>query len=232
MPIVAAFSSAAGLRLNAPSVAQLRHQCRRNIRMEHCRPHDGEGGKTTTRRSILLGAAAAAVLAGLQTSPVGAYSSPYRPGNSNASLDAPLPLRRYDGSTVVTTASGLRYFDVSVGTEDAAVAKVGSTVTVSYTTRLGGLNGVKLDSSLEQGREDFKFLVGDSRVVPGINEALVGMRVGGRRRAVLPPNIAYKTADTLPAVTEFFARRRLLSVLETNRDATIVVDLELLRIKP
>jgi FKBP-type peptidyl-prolyl cis-trans isomerase FkpA len=184
-----------------------------------------------TRRAVLAGGAAAALLSLLPALPALAYSSPYRPGSSNAELDAPLQKRRYDGSAVVTTPSGLRYFDLTIGPDDAAVAGAGSAVTVSYTTRLGGLNGVKLDSSLEDGREAFRFDVGDPKVVPGINEMMVGMRVGGRRRAVIPPGLGYKSADMLPAVTEFFARRRLLSVLETSRDATIVIDVELLRVK-
>lgn len=57
------------------------------------------------------------------------------------------------------------------------------------------------------------------------------MRVDGKRRAVVPPELGYKSANNLPAITEFFAKRRLDSVLNTNRDATIVVDVEILRIK-
>jgi hypothetical protein len=156
-----------------------------------------------------------------------AYASPY---SQNPDADKKLPDRLYDKSQVVETPSGLRYFDLLIGDVEKPSATVGSFVACEYLTRLGGLNGVKLDSSSDEGGE-FRFIVGDKNVVPGINEMVIGMHPGGKRRAVLSPAIGYVNADLLPAVKNFFARRRLLSVLNTNRDATIVVDIEMLRIK-
>jgi hypothetical protein len=156
-----------------------------------------------------------------------AYSSPY---SQSPGADKELPIRLYDSRNVVETPSGLRYFDLLVGDLQKPSVTQGNHVACAYTTRLGGLNGVKLDSSSDKG-EEFRFMVGDPNVVPGINEMLIGMHPGGKRRAVLPPNIAYVNSDMQPSVKEFFARRRLLSVLNTNRDATIVVDIELLRLK-
>jgi hypothetical protein len=156
-----------------------------------------------------------------------AYSSPY---SQSPGADKELPVRLYDTRDVVETPSGLRYFDLLVGDLQKPSVAQGMHVACAYTTRLGGLNGVKLDSSSDKG-EEFRFMVGDPNVVPGINEMMIGMHPGGKRRAVLPPNIAYVKADMQPSVKEFFARRRLLSVLNTNRDATIVVDVELLRVK-
>lgn len=124
---------------------------------------------------------------------------------------------------MVTTPSGLRYFDLLPGTGEEAVD--GSLVSVYYSSRLGGLNGIKIVSMFDDANAvPLVLRVGDKRVVPGVSEALNGMRVGGKRRAVVPPGIAYKNPDMIPAVTEFFARRRLLSVLETNRNATIVFE--------
>lgn len=96
--------------------------------------------------------------------------------------------------------------------------------------RLGGLHGIKLDSSYDRG-EDLRFTVGDANVISGVTEMVIGMRVGGKRRAVVPPELGYKSAKNQPVITEFFAKRRLDSVLNTNRDATIVVDVEILRVK-
>lgn len=150
-----------------------------------------------------------------------AYSSPYRPGQEVK----PLPDRLYERSSgqIVKTDSGLQYFDLAVG--NGTEATDGSTVWVNYTSRLRGLNGIKVSSSFDDPQAPpFMFRVGELDVVPGINEAVCGMRVGGKRRAVLPPSISYSSPDMKPAVTGFFARRRLLSVLETNRDATIVFE--------
>lgn len=151
-----------------------------------------------------------------------AYSSPYKP---NQKSENSLPDRRYEDeiSRVIRTESGLQYFDLAKG--NGAEADSGTTVFVYYTSRLRGLNGIKIQSTYDDpSSPPFIFTVGDPGVVPGLNEAIRGMKVGGKRRAVLPPQIAYSNADMKPAVKEFFARRRLLSVLETNRDATIVFE--------
>lgn len=177
----------------------------------------------TTRRSFVLTLASAAMLMGISgIQKVGAYSSPYRPGQSN---DTTLPKRLYEKSEkeIVRTDSGIQYFDLKTGS--GSEVSVGSVVSVNYTTRLRGLNGIKVQSSFDDpSGSPFVFRVGDPEVVPGVNEAIIGMREGGFRRVVVPPNLAYSSPDMKPAVTEFFARRRLLSVLRTNRDATIVFE--------
>lgn len=207
--------------------------CQRKELPKTCRELRSTPQCALSRRAAMSRSAAALLalaidLSGHQAGPVYGYSSPYSPANREADKD--LPERRYDASQIVTTPSGLRYFDLSEGKEDGPVAKVGDSVVCAYTSRLAGLNGVKLDSSYDKGA-DFRFVVGADNVVPGVNETVTGMRLGGKRRAVVPPSLGYKNADTEPSVTEFFARRRLLSVLNTARDATIVFDIELLRIR-
>lgn len=176
-----------------------------------------------TRRSFLLYLTAmTAFPMAFDVAPADAYSSPYRPGQSG---DTNLPKRLFDKSEdeIVYTESGLQYFDLKKGSGSEAMD--GSTVSVNYTTRLRGLNGIKVQSTFDdESAPPFVFRVGDPNVVPGVNEAIVGMRVGGFRRVVVPPNLAYQSPDMKPPVTEFFARRRLLSVLRTNRDATIVFE--------
>ncbi|KAI0563104.1 Peptidylprolyl isomerase [Gracilaria domingensis] len=151
-----------------------------------------------------------------------AYSSPYKPSENDTK---PLPDRLYESKTrsTVKLPSGLEYFDLSVGSGDEA--QQNSQVWIYYTSRLRGLNGIKLDSSFdEKFPTAFSFRVGDKNVVEGLSEMVVGMQVGGKRRAVLPPNVAYKSAEQRPIVKDFFAKRRLLSVLETSRDSTIVFE--------
>lgn len=174
-----------------------------------------------TRRIFLRGAITTGASIFINVNQAQAYSSPYRPGQESQ----PLPDRLYEhpSGNVVTTESGLQYFDLATGTGAEAID--GTIVWINYTSRLRGLNGIKVSSSFDsQNAPPFMFRVGAVDVVPGVNEAVRGMRVGGKRRAVLPPAISYASPDMKPAVTEFFARRRLLSVLETNRDATIVFE--------
>jgi|RhiMetdeSRZDD1v2_1073273.scaffolds.fasta_scaffold1204578_1 FKBP-type peptidyl-prolyl cis-trans isomerase FkpA len=89
----------------------------------------------------------------------------------------------------VTTASGLKYTDLVVGKGDAA--KNGDKVDVHYTGWLyeNGKRGDKFDSSV--GRSPFSVTIGTTRVIQGWTEGLQGMRVGGKRELIIPPNLGY-----------------------------------------
>jgi|SRR5262245_3411218 len=87
---------------------------------------------------------------------------------------------------VITTASGLKYVDQKVG--DGAEAKVGSTVKVHYTGTLE--NGKKFDSSRDRD-EPFEVTIGKSRVIKGWTEGLQGMKAGGKRKLIIPPDLGY-----------------------------------------
>ena len=86
----------------------------------------------------------------------------------------------------VTTASGLIYDDLVVGT--GAAAKSGDTVNVTYTGYL--TDGTVFDSNVDSG-QPFEFQLGAGYVIPGWDEGLVGMQVGGSRLLVIPSNLAY-----------------------------------------
>jgi FKBP-type peptidyl-prolyl cis-trans isomerase len=83
------------------------------------------------------------------------------------------------------TASGLYYQDLLVGR--GAVAMNWQRVRVAYTGWLA--DGVAFDQSPE-GRP-FSFILGRGQVIPGWDEGVSGMRVGGRRLLVIPPAMAY-----------------------------------------
>jgi peptidylprolyl isomerase len=86
----------------------------------------------------------------------------------------------------VTTTSGLKYSDLVVGS--GATPQKGQTVTVHYTGTLA--NGKKFDSSYDHGAPaDFKIGVGE--VIKGWDEGLMSMKVGGKRRLVIPANLGY-----------------------------------------
>lgn len=86
----------------------------------------------------------------------------------------------------IVTESGLQIIDVEVGSGDEV--QPGQTAVVHYTGWLA--DGTKFDSSLDRG-EPFAFPVGAGRVIRGWDEGVVGMKVGGKRRLIIPPELAY-----------------------------------------
>ncbi len=91
-----------------------------------------------------------------------------------------------DSADLVTTDSGLKYTDVTVG--DGASPEQGDEVVVHYTGRL--TNGTVFDSSYDRG-EPFRFTLGGGQVIQGWDEGVASMQVGGKRILVIPPELGY-----------------------------------------
>jgi len=108
------------------------------------------------------------------------------------------------------TDSGLKYEDLVEG--DGAVAAAGHTVKVHYTGWL--TNGDKFDSSLDRN-QPFGFSLGRGMVIRGWDEGVAGMKVGGKRRLTIPPQLGY-------------GARGAGGVIPPN--ATLVFEVELLEI--
>jgi len=87
----------------------------------------------------------------------------------------------------VTTASGLKYVDLVEG--QGVSPKPGQTVSVQYTGTLE--NGTKFDSSYDHGGKPYTFPIGRKQVIPGWDEGLMTMKVGGKRRLTVPPDLGY-----------------------------------------
>jgi FKBP-type peptidyl-prolyl cis-trans isomerase len=85
-----------------------------------------------------------------------------------------------------STASGVEYWDIVVGTGATAVS--GKTVAVHYTGWLA--DGRKFDSSVDRGRA-VAFLLGAGKVIKGWDEGISGMKVGGKRQLRIPPELGY-----------------------------------------
>ena len=89
-----------------------------------------------------------------------------------------------------TTPSGLQYTDNVVG--DGAEAKAGQHVTVHYTGWLynDGEQGAKFDSSRDRN-DPFDFPLGAGMVIKGWDEGVQGMKIGGQRTLLIPPELGY-----------------------------------------
>lgn len=93
-------------------------------------------------------------------------------------------------SNMTTTDSGLQYTDHTVG--DGAEAVSGVTVQVHYTGWLwvDGTRGAKFDSSVDRG-QPFQFRLGARSVIGGWDEGVAGMKIGGKRELIIPPDLGY-----------------------------------------
>lgn len=108
------------------------------------------------------------------------------------------------------TDSGLKYEDLVAG--DGAVAESGQTVVVHYTGWL--TDGSKFDSSVDRN-QPFRFLLGKGQVIRGWDEGVQGMKIGGKRKLTIPPQLGYGAAGAG-------------GVIPPN--ATLVFDVELLEL--
>jgi len=89
---------------------------------------------------------------------------------------------------MTTTPSGLQYRDLVVG--KGPLPKQGDTVVVNYTGRF--TNGKVFDTSV--GKKPFEFRLGRGEVIKGWDEGVASMHVGGKRKLVIPPDLAYGSA--------------------------------------
>ncbi|MEK7449610.1 MAG: FKBP-type peptidyl-prolyl cis-trans isomerase [Planctomycetota bacterium] len=111
----------------------------------------------------------------------------------------------------MTTTSGLQYVDTMIGVGEEATS--GSTVWVHYTGWLAD-GGKKFDSSVDRGKP-YPFTVGVRRVIKGWDEGVCGMKVGGKRKLIVPPNLGYGEQDK--------------GVIPPN--STLIFELELIKVQ-
>ena len=129
--------------------------------------------------------------------------------SKDTTAQAPVAASSAGGAT--TLPSGLKVEDLRVG--DGPVADNGMSVSVHYTGWL--TDGTKFDSSLDRG-QPFTFTLGGGNVIRGWDEGVKGMKVGGKRKLTIPPDLGYGatgSGSTIPP------------------NATLVFEVELLKVQ-
>jgi FKBP-type peptidyl-prolyl cis-trans isomerase FkpA len=120
-------------------------------------------------------------------------------------------------SSPTAPSANVPYSQTDLVVGSGAEATNGKRLTVNYTGWLYDSSapenkGSQFDSSLAPGRAPFVFTLGAGSVIRGWEQGVVGMRVGGRRRLVLPPDLAYGSSGSGPVPP----------------NATLIFDIELL----
>lgn len=118
-------------------------------------------------------------------------------------------------SEVTLTASGLKIIDNKIGS--GASPKIGQTCVMHYTGWLyvNGAKGKKFDSSRDRG-EPFEFAIGQGKVIPGWDEGIETMKVGGKRTLIIPPQLGYGSAGAGASIPP---------------NSTLIFDVDLLNVK-
>jgi FKBP-type peptidyl-prolyl cis-trans isomerase len=142
---------------------------------------------------------------------------------------APVPREAYQ-----KLPSGVIYADVRPGRGE--IAKLGSKVNIQWVLRKS--NGYFVDSSQVNDSVPFVFTVGDQTAIPGLDEAIRGMSVGGVRRILIPPSLAYVKGvdDQLPGPipTGFGPRQQIRRIQNVRKDVPgeyIYLEIQLTRLR-
>lgn len=118
---------------------------------------------------------------------------------------------RRSGGDVITTTSGLQYVELQPGT--GAAPQAGQTVYVHYRGTLE--DGTQFDSSYDRG-QPFSFVLGAGRVIAGWDEGIALMKVGGKAKLIIPPELGYGS-------------REIPGVIPAN--STLIFEVELVRVE-
>ncbi len=149
-----------------------------------------------------------------QTAPEALPTSPVAGGASSVDYTKVPTTTKIDGKTVTLhkMADGLEYYDIKVG--KGTNPTKGQTVSVQYTGTL--TDGTKFDSSYDHGGQPIDFPIAVGQVIPGWDEGVPPMKVGGKRRLVIPGNLAYGANSPTPTIPA---------------NACLVFDIELVAVK-
>jgi peptidylprolyl isomerase len=168
-------------------------------------------GGATKKSSIPSGAPGSSTAATTATPITPEAKGPSRvpPGPGETKLGSKPKIGKPSG----TPPSTLVKRDIVKG--KGAEAKTGKTVSVQY-VGIAYSTGSQFDASWDRGKKPFEFKLGAGMVIPGWDQGVVGMKVGGRRQLVIPPSLAYGANGQPPAI---------------GPNETLVFDIDLLKVK-
>jgi peptidylprolyl isomerase len=153
----------------------------------------------------------------LPTTPVSTSPTESASTASTAPAGRKPPAKPDAATGYTTTASGLQYADLVPGTGESP--EHGSIVTVEYTGWLKGADGNpgRMFDSSYKGSTPFQFAIGKGNVIPGWDEGVMSMKIGGKRQLVIPADLGYGQRGAPPDIPG---------------GATLIFDVELLAVAP
>ncbi|AEE84231.1 putative protein [Arabidopsis thaliana] len=139
----------------------------------------------------------------------------------------------------IPNSGGVKALDLRIGDGDVPIE--GDQIEIHYYGRLAAKQGWRFDSTYDHKDSNgeavpFTFVLGSSKVIPGIETAVRSMKVGGIRRVVIPPSQGYQNTSQEPLPPNFFDRQRLFTTIfnptrlangEGSTLGTLVFDIEL-----
>ncbi|KAL9287451.1 Peptidyl-prolyl cis-trans isomerase FKBP17-1 [Arabidopsis thaliana] len=139
----------------------------------------------------------------------------------------------------IPNSGGVKALDLRIGDGDVPIE--GDQIEIHYYGRLAAKQGWRFDSTYDHKDSNgeavpFTFVLGSSKVIPGIETAVRSMKVGGIRRVVIPPSQGYQNTSQAPLPPNFFDRQRLFTTIfnptrlangEGSTLGTLVFDIEL-----
>ncbi|EOA15606.1 hypothetical protein CARUB_v10005678mg [Capsella rubella] len=139
----------------------------------------------------------------------------------------------------IPDSGGVKSLDLRIG--DGEVPIEGDQIEIHYYGRLAAKQGWRFDSTYDHKDSSgeavpFTFVLGSSKVIPGIETAVRSMKVGGIRRVIIPPSQGYQNTSQEPLPPNFFDRQRLFTTIfnptrlangEGSTLGTLVFDIEL-----
>ena len=199
------------------------------------RAHPGPGAESAPRRRAFAARLALAALAAPCTSALTLVA----PMNARAAREdagdwsSPGLRSAGDAAAYVKTPSGLVYEDVNRGEGEPAAS--GDIAVFEYVMRRA--NGYFIYGTIDCGigcgnGDPYEATLGPSgRLIPGLDELLTGMRPGGKRKALIKPELAYRDGPTtlLPQPPEYGQRRQIQRVSSSQQGEPLIFEVRLIK---